>query len=62
MNQRLRAVVGDEPYDAMMPRIHLKRAGRPEEIARSIVFLGSDEASYVTGTTATPDGGFSLTE
>jgi NAD(P)-dependent dehydrogenase (short-subunit alcohol dehydrogenase family) len=38
-----------------------RRAGRPEEIARSIVFLCSDEASYITGTTLTPDGGYMLT-
>jgi len=62
MNHRLRAVVGDEAIDAMMPRIHLRRAGRPEEIARAIVFLCSDGASYITGTTLTPDGGFSSTE
>jgi NAD(P)-dependent dehydrogenase (short-subunit alcohol dehydrogenase family) len=62
MHQRLRAVVGDEAIDAMLPRIHLRRAGRPEEIARAIVFLCSDDASYITGTTLTPDGGFTLTE
>ncbi len=42
-------------------RVHTKRAGRPEEIARSVIFLCSDEASYITGTTLTPDGGFTLT-
>jgi len=31
------------------------------EIARTIAFLCSDEASYITGTTLTPDGGFTLT-
>lgn len=45
-----------------IPRIHLQRAGRPDEIARAIVCLCSDEASYITGTTLTPDGGFTLTE
>ena len=39
----------------------LVNAGRPEEIARSVVFLCSDDASYITGTTLTPDGGFTLT-
>ena len=29
--------------------------------ARSLLFLCSDEGSYVTGTTLTPDGGFTLT-
>jgi len=55
-------VVGDEAIDAMIPRIHLRRAGHPEEIARAIVFLCSDDVSYITGTTLTPDGGFTLTE
>ncbi|MFN2323025.1 MAG: SDR family NAD(P)-dependent oxidoreductase [Trueperaceae bacterium] len=61
MHQRLRTVVGDEGFDSMISRIHLQRAGRPEEIAQAIVFLCSDEASFITGTTLTPDGGFTLT-
>jgi NAD(P)-dependent dehydrogenase (short-subunit alcohol dehydrogenase family) len=62
MHRRLRTVVGDEIYDqAVIPKVHLRRAGRSEEIAQSIVFLCSDDASYITGTTLTPDGGFTLT-
>ena len=62
MHQRLRGLLGDEIYDnVLQQRVHARRAGRPEEIARSIVFLCSDEASYITGTTLTPDGGFTLT-
>ena len=62
MHQRARGLLGDELYDSVLQqRVHTRRAGRPEEIARSIVFLCSDEASYVTGTTLTPDGGFTLT-
>ena len=34
------------------------RVGRPEEIAAAIVFLASDEASFVTGTTLLADGGY----
>ncbi|TFG51606.1 MAG: SDR family oxidoreductase, partial [Gemmatimonadales bacterium] len=49
-------------YDkGVLPQVHLRRAGRPEEIAHAIVFLCSDAASYITGTTLTPDGGFTLT-
>ena len=36
----------------------LGRRGSPEEIGRAIVFLASDEASFVTGTTLVIDGGF----
>jgi NAD(P)-dependent dehydrogenase (short-subunit alcohol dehydrogenase family) len=32
-----------------------------EEMARPILFLCSDDASYVTATTLTPDGGSTLT-
>lgn len=62
MHRRLRGIIGDEIYDnAIMQSIHLKRAGLPEEIAKTILFLCSDEASYITGTTLSPDGGFALT-
>jgi len=62
MHRRLRGIVGDQLYDeAIIPSVHAKRAGRPEEIAQSILYLCSDEASYITGTTLTPDGGYTLT-
>lgn len=62
MHERARAVLGDAIYDdVILPQVHTRRAGTPEEIARSIVFLCSDDASYITGTTLTPDGGFALT-
>jgi NAD(P)-dependent dehydrogenase (short-subunit alcohol dehydrogenase family) len=62
MHRRLRKDIGDAIYDdVLLPTVHARRAGRPEEIAASIVFLCSDDASYITGTTLTPDGGFTLT-
>lgn len=62
MHHRARGLIGDAVYDELIgTRIHLRRAGQPEEIARSIVFLCSDDASYITGATLAPDGGFLLT-
>ncbi len=62
MHHRLRGLVGNEIFDkVLLQDVHTRRAGRPEEIAQTIVFLCSDEASYISGTTLTPDGGFSLT-
>ncbi len=62
MHHRGRALLGDQLYDKFLSqRVHLRRVGRPEEIAETIVFLCSDAAGYITGTTLTPDGGLTLT-
>jgi len=42
-------------YDAMVP---MRRYGTPDEIAKGVLFLTSDDASYVTGQTLAIDGGF----
>ncbi len=44
--------------DALKARIPLGRDGQPEEISAAVVFLASDESSYITGVTLPIDGGF----
>ncbi len=62
MHHRVRGIIGDELFDnVVMPGVHLRRVGQAAEIAQSIAFLCSDAASYITGTTLTPDGGFAMT-
>ncbi|WP_454853637.1 SDR family oxidoreductase [Rhizobium binxianense] len=47
---------------AFVTSLHaLKRVAAPEELARSVLFLASDDASFVTGTASLVDGGVSIT-
>jgi len=39
-------------------RIYLKRFAKPEEIAKTVLFLSSDDASFITGSTLKVDGGY----
>ncbi|WP_420409138.1 SDR family NAD(P)-dependent oxidoreductase [Hoeflea sp.] len=39
-------------------RVPMKRLGRPEEVAKVVCFLASDDASYVTGASLVVDGGY----
>ena len=50
----------DEQIQKAAPGLPWGRLGRPEEIARGIVFLASDDADYMTGVTLTMDGGIQL--
>jgi NAD(P)-dependent dehydrogenase (short-subunit alcohol dehydrogenase family) len=47
----------DEKKTGLISGVPLKRVGRPDEIAASIVFLSSDKASFITGATLAVDGG-----
>ena len=43
--------------DAYLENIPLARSGRPDDVASAALYLASDEASWVTGTTLSVDGG-----
>lgn len=47
-------------YQSLLQLIPAKRIGETEDIARAAVFLASDEADYITGTTLFVDGGMTL--
>jgi len=44
-------------YERLVRRVLRGRVGRPEEVASAILFLASDEADFVNGTTLYVDGG-----
>jgi 3-oxoacyl-[acyl-carrier protein] reductase len=54
------AELPQEVRERSLARIPLGRLGEPADIARGVLFLASDAASYVTGATLVIDGGMSL--
>ncbi len=51
------AVPKDVLDKAIIPQIPVRRHGQPEEVARCVVFLASDEAGFITGSTLSANGG-----
>ena len=50
--------VGEQRRKMISTSIPLGRFGTPDEIAKAVVFLASDDSSYVSGTELFVDGGF----
>ena len=49
---------GQERLKMISSTVPLGRLGRPDEIAKAVVFLACDDSSYITGTELFVDGGF----
>ena len=54
------AVMTDDQKAKIAEAISLGRAGKPEDIAKTALFLASDSASYITGQTICVDGGLTM--
>jgi NAD(P)-dependent dehydrogenase (short-subunit alcohol dehydrogenase family) len=56
------AVNNTAEKQAFITGLHaLKRVAKPEELARAVLYLASDDSSFVTGTASLVDGGISIT-
>ena len=55
--EMVRAIDEKVLNERIIPQIPVGRLGEPEEIARAVIFLASDDAGFITGSTITANGG-----
>jgi NAD(P)-dependent dehydrogenase (short-subunit alcohol dehydrogenase family) len=51
-------LAGEGNKDRLIETPALKRLGKAEDVVKAMLFLTSDESSYITGDTLTVDGGW----
>jgi acetoacetyl-CoA reductase len=55
--EMVKAVPQEVMEKTILPQIPIGRLGEPEEVARCVIFLASDDAGLITGSTLTANGG-----
>lgn len=55
--EMVRAIDADVLNKHILPQIPVGRLGEPEEIARCVLFLASDDAGFINGSTISANGG-----
>lgn len=60
MFHALASAATDIDMEAVVSMNPIGRKGKPEEVAKLIAFLLSDDSSYMTGTVQVIDGGFTV--
>ncbi len=53
-------VLPEEVKEATLKEIPLQKFGKPEDVAKAVAFLASDEAAYITGQVLCVDGGMAM--
>ncbi|MDX8044407.1 SDR family NAD(P)-dependent oxidoreductase [Gracilibacillus sp. S3-1-1] len=51
-------ILGETDRQMLSDSTPMKRLGKPEEMAKAVLFLASEDSSYMTGNTLTLDGGY----